>query len=85
MARAKHGYMARLLFVDHFFGIGTGPLSLSGVYSTCRVAAMGKSRLTGFWGDANGGGDFANTFKAAGYDIVLFEGKAEHPVYRIGS
>ncbi len=42
---------------------------------------MGKSPLTGYWGDANCGGDFANHLKGAGYDIVFFEGKAEHPVY----
>ncbi|OFW58673.1 MAG: hypothetical protein A2133_08130, partial [Actinobacteria bacterium RBG_16_64_13] len=66
---------------DNIFGIGTGPLTLSGVYSTCRFATMGKSPLTGFWGDANCGGDFANALKASGYDVVFFEGKAEHPVY----
>ncbi len=66
---------------DNIFGIGTGPLTLSGVYSTCRFSTMGKSPLTGYWGDANCGGDFANAFKAAGYDIVFFEGRAEHPVY----
>ncbi len=66
---------------DNIFGIGTGPLTLSGVYSTCRFATMGKSPLTGYWGDANCGGDFANAFKAGGYDLVFFEGKAEQPVY----
>ncbi|NLV72078.1 MAG: aldehyde ferredoxin oxidoreductase family protein [Actinobacteria bacterium] len=66
---------------DNIFGIGTGPLTLSGVYAACRFATMGKSPLTGYWGDANCGGDFANAFKAAGYDIVFFEGRAEHPVY----
>ena len=35
---------------------------------------MGKSPLTGYWGDANSGGDFANALKASGYDIVFFEG-----------
>jgi aldehyde:ferredoxin oxidoreductase len=66
---------------DNIFGIGTGPLTLSGVVSTCRFTTMAKSPLTGFWGDANSGGNFANTLKASGYDIVFFEGKAEHPVY----
>ncbi len=125
MAKARYGYMGKLLFVDltngqwhdeelsegmarkfvggygigarvmmervkpgvdplgpdNMFGIGTGPLTLSGVYSTCRFATMGKSPLTGYWGDANSGGDFANALKASGYDIVFFEGRAEHPVY----
>ena len=35
---------------DNIFGIGTGPLTLSGVYSTCRFATMGKSPLTGYLG-----------------------------------
>lgn len=66
---------------DNIFGIGTGPLTLTGVYSTCRFSTMGKSPLTGYWGDANSGGDFGNALKASGYDIVFFEGRAEHPVY----
>ncbi len=66
---------------ENIFGIGTGPLTLSGMVSTCRFTTMGKSPLTGYWGDANSGGDFANGFKASGYDIVFFEGKADHPVY----
>jgi len=66
---------------DNIFGIGTGPLTLSGVYSTCRFATMGKSPLTGYWGDANCGGDFANALKGTGYDLVFFEGRSERPVY----
>jgi aldehyde:ferredoxin oxidoreductase len=79
MERMKPGVDA--LAPESIFGIGTGPLTLSGVYSTCRFATMGKSPLTGYWGDANSGGDFANALKASGYDIVFFEGKADHPVY----
>ena len=56
---------------DNIFGIGTGPLTLSGVFSTCRFATMGKSPLTGYWGDANCGGDFAAALKASGYDDLL--------------
>jgi aldehyde:ferredoxin oxidoreductase len=65
----------------NILGFGTGPLTLSGMTSTCRFTAMGKSPLTGYWGDANSGGNFANVFKASGYDAVFFEGRAEHPVY----
>jgi len=65
----------------NIFGIGTGPLTLSGMVSSCRHTTMGKSPLTGYWGDANSGGNFSNTFKASGYDMVFFEGKADHPVY----
>jgi aldehyde:ferredoxin oxidoreductase len=66
---------------ENIFGIGTGPLTLSGVLSSCRFATMGKSPLTGYWGDANCGGDFANALKGSGYDLVFFEGRAERPVY----
>ena len=79
MERMKPG--ADPLGPDNIFGIGTGPLTLSGVYSTCRFATMGKSPLTGYWGDANSGGDFANALKGSGYDIVFFEGRSEKPVY----
>jgi aldehyde:ferredoxin oxidoreductase len=66
---------------DNIFGIGTGPLTLSGTVSSCRYTTMGKSPLTGYWGDANSGGNFANAFKASGYDMVFFEGRADHPIY----
>ena len=66
---------------DNILGFGTGPLTLSGMTSSCRYTAMGKSPLTGYWGDANSGGDFANVFKASGYDAAFFEGRAEDPVY----
>jgi aldehyde:ferredoxin oxidoreductase len=66
---------------DNIFGLGTGPLTLTGTVSTCRATTMGKSPLTGYWGDANCGGNFAIALKASGYDAVFFEGKAESPVY----
>ncbi len=66
---------------ENIFGVGTGPLTLSGMVSTCRHTTMGKSPLTGYWGDANSGGNFANVLKATGYDMIFFEGKSENPVY----
>ncbi len=66
---------------ESMLGFGTGPLTLAGTVSTCRFTVMGKSPLTGYWGDANSGGNFAVAMKASGYDMVFFEGKAEHPVY----
>ena len=32
---------------DNIFALGTGPLTLTGTVSTCRITAMGKSPLTG--------------------------------------
>jgi len=66
---------------DNIFGLGTGPLTLAGTVSTCRFTAMGKSPLTGYWGDANSGGNFAIAQRASGYDMIFLEGKAERPVY----
>ncbi len=66
---------------DNILGFGTGPLTGSGVVSTSRFTTMGKSPLTGYWGDANCGGNMAATIKAAGYDVIFFEGKADTPVY----
>jgi aldehyde:ferredoxin oxidoreductase len=77
--RMKAG--ANPLGPDNIFALGTGPLTLTGTVSTCRFTAMGKSPLTGYWGDANSGGNFAIALRASGYDSVFFEGKADHPVY----
>jgi aldehyde:ferredoxin oxidoreductase len=68
---------------ENIFALGTGPLTLAGTVSTCRYTAMGKSPLTGYWGDANSGGNFAIGLRSAGYDFVFFEGKADHPVYLV--
>ncbi len=66
---------------ENIFGIGTGPLTLSGVYSTCRFATMGKSPLTGYWGDANSGGDFANALKGRATTSSSSRDRSEKPVY----
>jgi aldehyde:ferredoxin oxidoreductase len=42
---------------------------------------VGKSPLTGGWGDANSGGYFGAYLKFSGYDGVLFTGISETPVY----
>jgi aldehyde:ferredoxin oxidoreductase len=66
---------------ENILALGTGPLTLAGTVSTCRYTAMAKSPLTGYWGDANSGGNFAIALRASGYDFVFIEGKAERPVY----
>jgi aldehyde:ferredoxin oxidoreductase len=66
---------------DNILGIGTGPFTGCGVISTSRFMTMGKSPLTGYWGDANSGGNFPGALKGTGHDMVFFEGKADHPVY----
>jgi aldehyde:ferredoxin oxidoreductase len=42
---------------------------------------VGKSPLTGTWGDANSGGEFGPYLKFAGYDAVFFIGISDRPVY----
>lgn len=87
-----YGIGARLLFswqnagvdplgVDNTFGILTGPLSGTPALSGTRYTVVGKSPLTGGWGDANSGGYFGAFLKFSGYDMVFFTGISEKPVY----
>jgi aldehyde:ferredoxin oxidoreductase len=46
-----------------------------------RLEVIAKSPLTGIYGDANAGGFFAPEVKYAGYDFIVFQGKAATPVY----
>ncbi len=59
----------------------TGPLTGTRWPTSGRLAVVAKSPLTGIYGDANAGGHFTPDLKNAGYDMVIFEGKAEKPVY----
>jgi len=62
-------------------GFVTGPLTGTPALTGARYTVVGKSPLTGTWGDANSGGDFGPYLKFAGYDAVFFEGISEKPVY----
>jgi aldehyde:ferredoxin oxidoreductase len=42
---------------------------------------VGKSPLTGTWGDANSGGTFGPALKTCGYDGILIIGKSKKPKY----
>ncbi len=68
---------------DNIFGIFTGPFTGTRAISGTRFTAVGKSPLTGCWGDANSGGYFGAYIKFAGYDGVLFSGISKKPVYLI--
>ncbi len=59
---------------------GTGPLTGT-MLATGRLHITGKSPLSGILGDSNGGSHFAPELKYAGYDHIVFTGKAEKPVY----
>lgn len=66
---------------DNIFGITTGVLTGTPALGGSRFIAVGKSPLTGTWGDANAGGNFGPHLKFAGYDAVFFTGQSEKPVY----
>ncbi|MGD0915133.1 MAG: aldehyde ferredoxin oxidoreductase family protein [Thermodesulfobacteriota bacterium] len=66
---------------DSILGILTGPLTGTAALGGSRYTVVGKSPLTGGWGDANSGGDFGPYLKFAGYDAVFFTGRSEKPIY----
>ncbi len=59
----------------------TGALTGTAAPSAGRYEVVSKSPLTGAIGAANSGGHFGPELKYAGYDGIIFEGRAEHPVY----
>jgi aldehyde:ferredoxin oxidoreductase len=58
-----------------------GPINSTGIPGDTRFVVAGKSPLTGIWGEGNCSGWFADGLKQAGYDALVVEGTAEHPVY----
>jgi aldehyde:ferredoxin oxidoreductase len=87
-----YGLGARILFSrqkagadplgpDNILGITTGVLTGTDALGGSRYVMVGKSPLTGGWGDANSGGNVGPYLKFAGYDAVFFTGTADKPVY----
>ena len=68
---------------ENMLGILTGPFTGSPALSGSRYVVIGKSPLTGTWGDANSGGYFGPNLKFAGYDGVFFTGVSQKPVYLV--
>jgi len=66
---------------DAILGFITGPCTGTPAIIGSRYVVVGKSPLTGTWGDANSGGDFGPHLKFAGYDAVFFRGISDRPVY----
>lgn len=67
---------------ENILGFMTGPLTgtdfpFGGRYTV----VVGKSPLTGGWGDASSGGDFGPFLKFSGYDGVFFAGVSKNPIY----
>jgi aldehyde:ferredoxin oxidoreductase len=65
---------------DNMLGMFPGLLTGTPLFGQ-RWQVICKSPLTGGWGDANCGGDFGGVLKLAGWDGIMFFGKASKPVY----
>lgn len=61
--------------------IATGALTGTNAPSSGRFVVVTKSPLNGFVSFSNTGGFWGVQLKAAGYDMVVLEGKAANPVY----
>ncbi|NLO25945.1 MAG: aldehyde ferredoxin oxidoreductase family protein [Clostridiales bacterium] len=59
----------------------TGPLTGTFASSGGRYEVVAKAPLTGTIGASNSGGHFGPELKYAGYDGIIFEGRAEKPLY----
>ena len=66
---------------DNILGFISGLLTGTGSFFTGRWMVVGKSPLTGGWGDANCGGNFSPAIKRCGYDGIFFSGISDKPVY----
>jgi aldehyde:ferredoxin oxidoreductase len=69
------------LHSQNILGFMPGLLGGTSVPSSSRLTVVGKSPLTGGWGDANVGGYIGYEIKRAGYDGILFFGASVKPVY----
>ncbi len=66
---------------DNKFIMTTGPLTGTSASTGGRYSCVTKSPLTGTVACSNSGGHFGAELKFAGWDMVIFEGKAASPVY----
>ncbi|NMA14668.1 MAG: aldehyde ferredoxin oxidoreductase, partial [Clostridia bacterium] len=66
---------------DNKLIFATGPLTGTNAVSAGRYNVITKAPLTGTIAASNSGGYFGAELKYAGYDLIVFEGKADQPVY----
>jgi aldehyde:ferredoxin oxidoreductase len=59
----------------------TGPLTGSIVPSSSRYTVDGISPLSGIWGQAHGGANWAWELKHSGFDGIVVKGQSKRPVY----
>lgn len=60
---------------------GMGPLVGTLAPSSCRYTITAKGPFTFAFSDSNSGGHFAPEVKFAGYDHIIFQGRAKRPLY----
>jgi aldehyde:ferredoxin oxidoreductase len=66
---------------ENIIGFVSGLLTGTGSLFAGRWMVVGKSPLTGGWGEANCGGSFSPAIKRCGYDGIFFTGTSKKPVY----
>jgi aldehyde:ferredoxin oxidoreductase len=68
---------------DNILGFVPGLLTGTGVPFSGRFMVVGKSPLTGGWGDANCGGHFGPALRSTGLDGVFVSGASNDPLYLV--
>jgi aldehyde:ferredoxin oxidoreductase len=71
------------LGAENIFIVMTGVLTGTGVPCSSRFSAVTKSPLTGIAAHSSCGGAFGEALKTSGWDGIIIEGKAKHPVYLV--
>ncbi|MGC8505490.1 MAG: aldehyde ferredoxin oxidoreductase family protein [Thermoplasmata archaeon] len=66
---------------DNELIMAPGPLTGTSAPTAARYMAVTKSPLTGTITRSNSGGFFGAKLKHSGFDMIIFRGKADHPVY----
>ncbi len=69
------------LGADNKLILATGPLTGTSAPCGARYMVAAKGPLTGAIAASNAGGQWPAELKFAGYDMIIFEGQAEKPVY----
>ncbi len=69
------------LSADNKLIMATGPLTGTMASTGGRYSVITKSPLTGAIACSNSGGFIGAEIKSAGWDMIIFEGRAEQPVY----
>ncbi len=67
------------LSAENHLIFATGPLCQSRVWGASRYGVYTKSPLTGFYAESYSGGRVPEAIDAAGFDAVIFAGRAERP------